>query len=208
MDLHELTREMEPYLTEYGYAAVFVGIFLESLGLPAPGETLLVAAVLVFAQDHVSLVPVALAAFCAAVAGDNVGYAIGRYGGRRLALRYGRWVGVTEARLAKVETFFHRYGGWVVVIARFIVAARQLNGIVAGTAQMAWPRFLAYNVVGAGLWVGAWTIAGALLGPRIADLLLWTKHHNAALIALAVVAVALLILVLVLHARRHRLKSG
>lgn len=203
MDLHELARDIEPLLREYGYAAVFLSLFLESFGFPAPGESLLVGALVLYARDHLPLWPVALIAWCAAVAGDNVGYAIGRFGGRQLVVRYGRWAGVTEARLAGVETFFDRYGGWVVVIARFVVPARQLNGIVAGTAKMAWLRFLAFNVVGAALWVGAWSIAGTVLGTRTADVLVWMRDHAAIAAGIALLAAVLLVLFLWLRARRH-----
>jgi membrane protein YqaA with SNARE-associated domain len=92
----------------------------------------------------------------AAVIGDNIGYAIGHFGGRRLVLRHGRYVGVRADNLDRVERFFQRYGGIIVVVARFFEILRQLNGVVAGTVGMTWWRFLAFNAVGATLWVGLW----------------------------------------------------
>jgi membrane protein DedA with SNARE-associated domain len=102
----------------------------------------------------------------AAVTGDNTGYAIGRFGGRKLVLRYGRYLLMTEQRLQKTEGFFGRYGGAMVLIARFFTVLRQLNGIVAGTAKMSWWRFLSYNALGAALWVTFWGVLFYELGEK------------------------------------------
>jgi len=112
------------------------------------------------------IVPLLLTACIAAVTGDNIGYAIGRFGGRRLVLRYGRYVLITEERLQRAEGFFRRYGGAVVLMARFFAVLRQLNGVVAGTAKMNWRRFLAYNMLGAALWVGFWGMLFYELGEK------------------------------------------
>lgn len=91
---------------------------------------------------RLSVVGPGLIAFLAVVIGDNLGYAIGHFGGRALVLRYGRYVMLTSERLDKAEGFFCRHGGKVVVAARFIEGLRQANGIVAGTARMPWRQFL------------------------------------------------------------------
>ena len=112
------------------------------------------------------IVTLLVTACIAAITGDNIGYAIGRFGGRRLVFRYGRYVFITEERLQKAEGFFRRYGGAVVVMARFFAVLRQLNGIVAGTAKMSWWRFLLYNMLGAALWVTFWGTLFYELGER------------------------------------------
>ena len=147
---------VKPYLDHYGYWALFGAILLENFGLPVPGETLLIASALLASQGKMHIVPLLVTACIAAITGDNIGYAIGRFGGRRLVFRYGRYVLITEERLQKAEGFFGRYGGAVVVMARFFAVLRQLNGIVAGTAKMSWYRFLLYNMLGAALWVTFW----------------------------------------------------
>ena len=147
---------VKPYLEHYGYWAVFGAILLENFGLPVPGETLLIAGALLASRGKMHIVPLLVTACIAAVTGDNMGYAIGRFGGRRLVFRYGRYVLITEERLRKAEGFFGRYGGAVVVMARFLAVLRQLNGIVAGTVKMSWYRFLLYNMLGAALWVTFW----------------------------------------------------
>lgn len=156
---HYLTLA-KPWLDQYGYFAVFGGVFVEGFGLPAPGETLIIAAALLAERGEMQLPVLLLTAWLAAVLGDNLGYAIGRWGGRSLLLK----VGVKPTHLAHVERFFTRYGGGMVVTARFFEILRQLNGIVAGSMGMPWWRFLSYNALGAALWVGFWGGGIFLLG--------------------------------------------
>ncbi len=156
---------VEPYVVEYGFVAVFLILFLESFGVPLPGESLLVAATLLASRGQMPLVPLVGVAYAASVMGDNVGYAIGRAGGRTLVVAFGGRLGLTCERLRKAEALFARFGGRVVVFARFFAVLRQLNGLVAGTVAMPWRRFVAFNALGAALWVGAWTV-GPLLAIR------------------------------------------
>ena len=164
--MSDLLTTIRPYLAQYGYWALFGAILLETFGMPVPGETLLIAAALLASQGEMHLVPLLLIACVAAVTGDNIGYAIGRFGGRKLVLRYGNYVLISEERLQKAEEFFRRYGGAVVVVARFVAVLRQLNGIVAGTVKMNWHRFLTYNILGAVLWVSFWTMLFYKLGEK------------------------------------------
>lgn len=184
----------EQLLAEYGVAALFVTVTLESLGAPLPGESAIVAAAAGAALGKVSIVHVALTAFLGSVLGDNIGYLIGRRFGRPVILRYGRRLGITEAAVARAENIMRRRGPIIVVVARFVVLLRQLNGLVAGTSRMPWTHFLAANVVGAALWVGVWTTLAYRLG-READALPWIWHH---LGLIAAVVVPGLILVLLL----------
>jgi membrane protein DedA with SNARE-associated domain len=164
--MSDLLTTVKPYLEQYGYWALFGAILLENFGMPVPGETLLIASALLASQGEMHIVPLLLIACVAAVTGDNIGYAIGRFGGRKLVLRYGHYVLISEKRLQKAEGFYGRYGGAVVVMARFLAVLRQLNGIVAGTTKMSWRRFLTYNILGAALWVTFWSILFYELGER------------------------------------------
>lgn len=155
----------KPWLDQYGYFAVFGGVFVEGFGLPAPGETLIIAAALLAERGEMQLLLLLLTAWLAAVLGDNLGYVIGRWGGRSLLLK----VGVKPSHLEHVERFFNRYGGGVVAAARFFEILRQLNGIVAGSMGMPWWRFLTYNALGAALWVGFWGGGIFLLGKHFAQ---------------------------------------
>ena len=95
-----------------------------------------------------------------AIIGDNIGFAIGHFGGRPLAERFGRYILLTPERLDRAEGFFNRHGGKVVTVARFIEGLRQINGLLAGIAGMHWLKFLGYNALGAVLWVGTWAGLG------------------------------------------------
>jgi membrane protein DedA with SNARE-associated domain len=180
------------FVVDYGYLAVFLGIFLEDFGLPTPGETMLIAGAILASHGSLNIVWLLPIAWAGAVCGDSVGFVIGATGGNKLLTRHGGKVGITEERLQRVETFFARYGDIVVVFARFFVILRQLNGIVAGTLEMPWPRFFLYNAIGAALWVGVWGGATYWLGRRFFDYLRsfgWSGRLVIALGALAVVAI-------------------
>jgi membrane protein DedA with SNARE-associated domain len=159
--------ELRPLFHQYGYWAVFGAILLEDFGLPVPGEALLIAGAVLASDGDLHIIPLLLTAWIAAVVGDNVGFAIGRYGGRPLILRYGRYVFVNQKRLGYAEGFFIRHGGAVVIFARFFEILRQLNGVVAGIAKMPWQRFLPYNALGAALWVGLWGTLSYALGSKV-----------------------------------------
>jgi membrane protein DedA with SNARE-associated domain len=174
-------------LNHYGYWLVFALITLEDFGVPVPGETVLIAAAIYAGHQQLNVVAVGVVAFVAAVVGDNIGFAIGHFGGRALALRWGRYVFLTEERLVKAEYFFNRHGGKIIVVARFIEGLRQANGIVAGITGMRWLRFFAFNVLGAALWVGTWVSLGYLAGNHIDTIYhYFTQYSYYALIALAV----------------------
>ena len=162
--LHDGAALIEPYIRHYGLIALFVTICLESFGAPLPGESALVAAAFLATRGNFSIGEVFLTAWLAAVAGDSTGYAIGRLGGRPLLQRYGAYVKLTPERLARLEALFRRRGPIIVVVARFVVLLRQLNGLVAGSMAMPWPRFLLANLFGAALWAGAWSFGPYFLG--------------------------------------------
>ena len=198
--LHDSFAVIKPYLDDYGYATVSAGLLLESFGLPLPGETLLIAGAALAAKGDLQIGPLLACAWVAAVLGYTLSYAVGRFGGHRLIVRYGARIGITADRLATVEKFFERFGGEVVLVARFIVIARQLNGFVAGTVGMGWWRFLAYNCIGAALWVGTWGLGVYLIGERIGAFVPWL--HRLGFLALGLGALVL-IAAAVLHARRR-----
>jgi membrane protein DedA with SNARE-associated domain len=156
-----------PLLDHYGYFGVGALLVLEDLGLPVPGETVLVTAAIYAGTGRLNIVILALVAISAAVVGDNLGFLIGHYGGERLVRRYGRYIFITPEKLDRTKDFFNRRGGLVVIVARFIDGLRELNGIIAGTVQMRWRRFLTYNIIGATLWVSTWLAIGYEAGTNI-----------------------------------------
>lgn len=187
---------LEPTLDHYGYLAITGLVLIEDFGVPVPGETVLILGAVYAATGRLNVVLVALLAFCGALIGDNIGFAIGHFGGRRLAERYGRYVFLTPERLDKATGFFERHGGKVIVIARFVEGLRQANGIIAGTTGMHWRRFLLFNAIGAALWVGVWVTLGYVSGSHINSI------YNAAIRYDAYVGAAVAVLVIAYIARR------
>lgn len=192
-----------PYLDSYGYAAVFLFVLLENFGIPLPGEATLVTGAVFTVSGRLNLPVLVLVAFTAAVTGDNLGYALGRFGGRPLVVRLGRRVGITDAHLDRVEGFFTKHGTKVVVAARFLPLLRHLNGIAAGVSGMPWRRFLLANAVGAGIWVAVWSTVGVQAGAHIDGV-------NTALTAsppYLAAALAVIVLGLLIRRRVRRLRS-
>ena len=184
---------LAPLLDSYGYLAVGGLLLVEDFGVPAPGETILIAAAVYAGAGQLNIVLVVLIGFLAALAGDNVGFAIGHFGGRALVLRFGRYVFLTEERLDKAERFFTRHGGKVVTIARFVEGLRQANGIVAGLAKMPWRRFVAFNALGAALWVATWSAVGYFAGNNLTAIYDELKRYELYLLAaLGVLVVGLI----------------
>ncbi|MFG2953499.1 DedA family protein [Streptomyces sp. NPDC048291] len=194
---------LAPLLTHYGYWAVGAVVLVEDFGVPAPGETILIAAGVYAGAGELNVVAVAVIAFAAAVVGDNIGYLIGHTGGRAFVHRWGRYVFVTPERFRKAEEFFARHGGKIVVVARFVEGLRQVNGIIAGTSGMPWPRFLVFNALGAALWVGLWTSLAYVTGTHITAVYdEISRYQLYALIALGALVAALVLRHLL--RRRHR----
>ncbi len=189
--LHEFLQQATPFLQHYGLWALFLALFLETFGVPAPGETLLIAASLLASKGDFPLWQVICVGWVAAVAGDNTAFYVGHFGGRRLLLRLGGRLGLTHERLSKVEHFYERYGAEVVIVARFFEGARQLNGLVAGSSGMAPLKFFIYNVIGAGLWVGFWATAAFYFGDYLGVIMAAFGHYF--LIVAGILLAALLI---------------
>ena len=158
-------------LDHYGYWAIAVLLLLENIGVPViPGELAMIAGA-IFAgtgRAGLNIVVVGLVAVTAAIVGAQIGYLIGRFAGRELNLRYRKYVLLQPEHLDRAEAVVDRYGGIVVVIARFIVGLREANGIIAGITQMRLLTFTVFNVVGACAWVATWVTLGYVAGDHIA----------------------------------------
>jgi membrane protein DedA with SNARE-associated domain len=159
---------MPSWLTDlfarYGYAVVFFGVFLENTGVPVPGETMVLAGGALAHYGHLSLPWVIAFAIVAATLGDNLGFALGRKGGRRLVERFGARVGVTPSRLRQFDRYFEKHGAKTVLVARFITGLRVVCAILAGGSGMQWPEFILFNAAGAVLWATTIALVGYFLG--------------------------------------------
>ena len=188
-------------LEHFGLWAILALVLLEDFGIPVPGETVLIAGAIFAGSGQLNIVAVGVVGFVAAVVGDNIGYAIGRFGGRALVERWGKYVFITPERLDKAEAFFKRHGGKIITIARFIEGLRQANGIIAGITDMHWLRFVAFNALGAALWVGTWVSVGYFAGQHITTIYNAITRYS---LYAAIAAVVLIAAWVVYRIRKHR----
>jgi membrane protein DedA with SNARE-associated domain len=197
LSLHAL----EGLIHTYGYGAIFLCIMLESIGLPLPGESLLIAVALYAARSHrldiFIVVPLAAAG---AICGDQIGYAIGRFLGYRLLTRWGRKVGLSDERLQLGRFLFRKYGGGVVFFGRFVAILRTCVAVLAGANKMPWHRFLVWNALGGIGWTALYGFGAYALGDE-------AKHIDGPIgIALAVIGgIALFGAVIFVHRNESRL---
>jgi membrane protein DedA with SNARE-associated domain len=199
---------LEPTLDHYGYLAVVGLVFIEDFGVPVPGETILILSAVYAATGRLNVFLVALLGFCGAVLGDNLGFAIGHFGGRPLVERYGRYIFLTPARFDRGTAFFERHGGKIIIAARFIEGLRQANGIIAGTTGMHWRRFLIFNTIGAALWVAVWVGIGYFSGTQIDSIYNTATRYSTFFAIAAAVFIAAVIARHVIRARRQRAQPG
>ena len=193
-------QTLEPTLNHFGYLAVLGLVLIEDFGVPVPGETVLILAAVYAGAGRLNIVLVGVLGFCGALLGDNIGFAIGHFGGRPLIERYGRYIFLTPERIATATGFFKRHGGWIIIVARFIEGLRQANGIIAGVSGIRWAKFLLFNAIGAALWVGVWVSVGYLSGSHV-----HTIYHDATRYS-TYIAVALGVLLLA-YITRHVLRG-
>lgn len=151
-------------IAEYGYLIVLFGVMLESAGVPIPGETILIASGILAQRGNIDVGDAILFGILGAVIGDQIGYWVGREGGRPFVLRWGRYVLITPERLAHAEKFFERHGGKAVFFARFVAGLRVFGALVAGISHMHWRTFFFYNSLGGAVWATAVVLVGYLLG--------------------------------------------
>jgi membrane-associated protein len=163
------------------FAAMFVVIFAET-GLVVfpllPGDSLLFVAGTVAAASGIDVHLLVLTLVVAAVLGDSVNYSVGRFIGPKVlsrprSSRLGRWLRPEYMR--KTHHFYEKYGGFTIIIGRFVPIVRTFAPFLAGVGRMRYRKFLAYNVIGGGAWVGLLTYSGYLFGniPWVKDNLAW-----------------------------------
>jgi membrane protein DedA with SNARE-associated domain len=162
---------LDGWLSSIGYLAVALFVGIESLGVPLPGETMLItAAVYAATTHHLSIVGVIIAAIVGAVIGDNIGFGIGWFGGYPLLRRFGKYIRLDEAKLKVGRYIFMRQGAKVVFFGRFVSVLRTYAAFLAGTNRMHWSRFLIANATGAVVWATLYGVVAAESASVIAKL--------------------------------------
>jgi membrane protein DedA with SNARE-associated domain len=164
----------------------------EGVGIPTPGQTLLIAAALEAAEGRMNIALLLVAVTAAAIVGNSVGYAIGRWGGGFVLEK----LHVNPQRQEYLDELFRKRGGMVVLFGRFVDGLRQLNGVVAGIMKMPWSTFTIYNVAGAVLWTGTWGLGTYYFGRRIHVIAGFFHFHRRWLVALSVALLGILIVYL------------
>ena len=177
-------------ISSYGYVAVFLVVGIESLGIPLPGETALIAAGIVAGKSH-SPSPFAIwgVGAAGAIIGDNIGFLIGDKGGYRLVRRYGHNIRLDQVKLKVGRYAFDRHGVSVVFFGRFVSVLRTYAAFLAGTNKMRWRKFLPANVAGGIVWSGAFTWASYEAGAtlqRLSGTLDWILGGVAIVVLVAV----------------------
>jgi membrane protein DedA with SNARE-associated domain len=163
--MHWIVEAARHYLHQYGYWAVGVALLGENAGLPLPGETiLLMASFAAFRGRHLRLPWIILVGFCACTLGDNIGYWIGRRGGRPLLEKYKKLFHIHDETIRAGEDFLRRRGSAAIFLARFIAGMRIVAGPLAGVLRMEWKQFLIANAAGALVWVTTIACVGYFFG--------------------------------------------
>jgi membrane-associated protein len=162
---HSIVEILRNALVQYGYWAVGATLLAENAGVPVPGETMLLLACFLAYSEHALRLPwIVLVATIAATVGDNVGFALGYYGGRPLLARYQTFFRIQDRTVQRSEGLFARYGAITIFFARFIFGLRIIAGPVAGVLRMPWRKFMVFNFLGAAVWVTVISLAGYFFG--------------------------------------------
>jgi membrane protein DedA with SNARE-associated domain len=160
-----MLHHLSALAASYGYIAVFALIFAESVGIPLPGEGILVVTALYAARTHrLNIAGDIATAAIAAFLGTSVGYLLGRWAGAPLLARFGGYVGLSPARRRLGEYLFLRHGAKIIFFGRFIAFLRAFEGILAGANRMPLRRFLLFNALGAVAWTTTFGLGAYVFG--------------------------------------------
>lgn len=192
-------EEIVHLLHAYGVLAVFAVVAMESVGVPLPGELVVIVAATLASREGTPLAPLIAAAAVGAIAGDNVGYALGRTFGNRLLLRQGWRLGLREADVKLGQYLFDRYGAYIVFFGRFVAVLRVLAAVLSGANQLPWHKFLLANALGGIAWASLVASTAYWLGRGIGHI------HGPLSLALLLAGVAAAVASAV-FLRRNRLR--
>lgn len=200
-------QTLQHALAVIGYPAVTIFVMIESMGIPFPGETmLLLASFTAGVYQQLQPIPVIIAAALGAILGDNIGYAIGRYGGRAFILRFGRYVFLKPEHLDKADAFFARHGGKTVFFGRFTTLLRLWAALLAGVNHMRWRDFLFYNAAGGILWAILYGTLGYFAGRIFHDNFALVEQiaRTVGWVTGGIIVVVVLLIVAFFWWRKHR----
>lgn len=186
--IHAIFDLLRTAVLHYGYWAVGAFLLVENIGIPVPGETiLLLASFLAYSEHQLQLFWIIVVGIMVTAAGGSLGFAVGWHGGRVLLNRYLTTFRIHPTTVARGEKLFLRYGAPTIFFARFVFGLRIIAGPLAGALRMPWRKFLIYNFLGAGAWVIVIAGSGYLFGRHWARLQRNIQRFD---LLIAVIAVA------------------
>ena len=195
---HETLQNL---VSTHGYWVIALIVGLESMGIPLPGETILVLAAIYAAADPtLNIWFVIVAAAVGSILGDNLGYWIGKRYAYVLLVRYGRHIGMSAPRIKVGQYLFQKYGGMVVFLGRFVALLRILAAFLAGVNRMQWQSFLVANAAGAVLWAATFGFGGYFFGKFLFEL-----HGAVAAVVFTLALAAFFGAGYLIHRYEHRL---
>jgi membrane protein DedA with SNARE-associated domain len=191
---HSIFEFLRNAVVHYGYWAVAAALLIENAGVPVPGETvLLMASFLAYSEHDLRLGWIIVVATVAATLGDNLGFALGHYGGRPLLARYQAAFRIQDQTMARGESLFERYGAITIFFSRFIFGIRIIAGPMAGVLRMSWKKFAVFNLLGAGLWVTVISGAGYFFGQHWGRLVRAVQRFDIAVAIVALLVVGFIV---------------
>jgi membrane protein DedA with SNARE-associated domain len=191
--MHDVIATIQHFIMAWGYWAVAGGLLLENAGVPVPGETILIiASVTSFHHSHELRLPwIIVVATIAATTGDNIGYWIGRRGGRPLLDKWKRFFRIQTSHIESGEKLIEKHGPVAIFFARFVAGARIVAGPLAGVLHMSWEKFALFNFLGAITWVTVIAVVAHQFGGHLHRVLVLIKGANLAILIVLAIAILL-----------------
>jgi membrane protein DedA with SNARE-associated domain len=155
---------MTLWLTNYGSITLFVLLALGIVAFPVPEETLMVFAGILMGSGKLGIPSTIIAAFAGSLCGITTSYVIGRTAGSYFTHRYGKWLGLTEAKLERAHYWFEHYGKWSLFVGYFIPGVRHFTGLIAGTTALDLRQFILFAYTGGIFWVSTFLSIGYFFG--------------------------------------------
>lgn len=171
-------QTLSSFFASYGYWVIFFGVMLENGGVPLPGETVLLFAGFLAHQGQINLERAILTGIAGATLGDTAGYYLGRYGGQAFIERYRKRLGFFARHFDRAQKHYLKHGQWAVFVARFITGLRMFSGLLAGSFNMPYLRFLAFDFSGAVIWATAISCVGFFFGSNWDRVVHLVKEFN------------------------------
>jgi membrane protein DedA with SNARE-associated domain len=191
------------WVSQYGYIGLFALLLLGIAGLPVPDETLLVFSGYLIWRGRLHPQTTFLAALGGSACGITTSYLLGRYLGRPVITRWGRYIGLTDKRFERVNLLFLRIGPWLLTVGYFILGVRHFTALIAGTAKLRFLRFALFAYSGAAVWVALFLTLGYIVGEQ------W--KHTSLVVERGILAVSILLAIVALaffwKRRRKRRKD-